>query len=135
MVTADHLWKYITRGAMVLCSNHQPGVDIVIPICHTQQPLSRDSVTAILIQVKNAEKFQLSIDKTLFDAMDPIGLGLFPKDPNTGRLKVVPKPVIRIVFALASSEAGVEFPPDQSANSHYGNMFTCVRRLVCRTGR
>ena len=55
MFSADHLRKYITRGAMMACSNKQPGVDIVIPICHTEQPLSRNSVTAILVQVKNGQ--------------------------------------------------------------------------------
>jgi hypothetical protein len=74
MFSVDHLWKFITRGAMILmCSNNQPGVDIVIPICHTQQPLSRDSVTAILVQVKNADKYQLTIDESLFDAWIRLG--------------------------------------------------------------
>jgi hypothetical protein len=117
MFSADQLWKFITRGAMILCSDNQAGVDIVIPICHTQQPLSRDSVTAILVQVKNAEKFQLKVDNSLFDGMDPIKLGLFP---DTGKLKVVPKPVVRIVFALAALEAGVDFPTAQQ-REHYDN--------------
>jgi len=38
-------------------------------------------VTAILIQVKNAEEFQRSIDKTLrvFDAMNALQVSLFSK--------------------------------------------------------
>ena len=121
MFSADHLWKYITRGAVIMCSNNQKGVDIVIPICHIQQPLSRESVTAILVQVKNADEYQLTIDKTLFDAMNPIVLGLFP---NTNKLKVVPKPVIRIVFALASLEAGVNFPKARQREHHHPDKFT-----------
>ena len=119
MFSVDHLWKFITRGAMILWSDNQLGVDIVIPICHTQQPLSRDSVTAILVQVKNAERYQSRVDKTLFDAMDPIGLGLFPD-----KLKVVPKPVIRVVFALAALEAGVHFPPARQREDHHNDIFT-----------
>ena len=121
MFSADHLWKYITRGAMILCSNNQAGIDIVIPICHTTQALSRDSVTAILVQVKNSEKFQLKINKTLFDAMDPIRLSLFP---DTNKLKVVPKPVIRIVFALAALQAGVNFPEARQREHHHFDKFT-----------
>ena len=78
MFSADHLWKFIMCGAMILCSNNQKGIDVVIPICHTQQPLSRDSVTAILVQVKNTEEYQHEFKKTSFGSIDPIQLGLFP---------------------------------------------------------
>jgi hypothetical protein len=118
MFSVDHLWKFITRGAMILCSNGQAGVDIVIPICHTKQALSRHSVTAILVQVKNAEKHQSEIDKTLFDRMNPIDLGLFPGNPE----KVVPKPVIRIVFSLAADNAGVNYP--KAGQRHHYDKFT-----------
>ena len=117
MYSAEHLWKFITRGAMMLCANNQQGVDIVIPICHTKKALSRNSVTAIFVQVKNAENYQSNIDKTLFDGMDPINLGLFPDN-------VVPKPVIRIVFALAAVEAGVHFPKARKRVHHHHDPFT-----------
>ena len=45
----------------------------------------------------------LKMGKELFDNMDPIKLGLFPPNVN-------PKPVIRIVFVLAFTDAGVNFP-------------------------
>jgi hypothetical protein len=122
MFSADHLWKFITRGAMIMCSDNQAGVDIVIPICLTQVPLSRDSVTAILVQVKNAENFQLTVDNSLFDRMDPIKLGLFHK-PNQME-EVDPKPVIRIVFALAAVQAGVDFPNTRQREHHYPDKFT-----------
>jgi hypothetical protein len=117
MFSADHLWKFITRGAMILCSNNQEGVDIVIPICHAKEALSRHSVTAILVQVKNSETYQSNIDKTLFDNLNPIKLGLFPD-------KVDPKPVIRIVFALAAVDAGVDFPEARQRDHHHDDSFT-----------
>jgi len=117
MYSADHLWKFITRGAMIMCSDNQEGIDIVIPICHTRKALSRHSVTAILVQVKNSERYQLKINKSLFDGMDPISLGLFPDKVDT-------KPVIRIVFALAALDAGVDFPIERKRKSHHDNMFT-----------
>jgi hypothetical protein len=117
MFSAQHLWKFITRGAMIMCSDNQDGVDIVIPICHTQEALSRHKVTAILVQVKNAEKYQLEIKNELFVKMNPIELGLFP-------LGVDPKPVIRIVLALASTEAGVNFPEQRVREHDHDDPFT-----------
>ncbi len=117
MISADHLWKFIMRGAMILCTDTQKAIDIIIPICHTQQPLSRDSVTAILVQVKNAEEYQQDFKKTLFDPIDPIKLGLFPS-------KVDPKPVIRMVLALASRVDGVAFPDARQREHDYGDSFT-----------
>jgi hypothetical protein len=121
MFSAEHLWKFITRGAMIMSSDNQAGVDIVIPICQTQRPLSRKTVTAILVQVKNAEEFQLAVDNSLFDRMDPTKLGLFHK-PN--QFEVDPKPVIRIVFALAAVQAGVNFPNTRQREHHHPDKFT-----------
>jgi hypothetical protein len=118
MFSTKHLWKYITRGAMIMCSNNQEGVDIVIPICHTEMALSRKSVTAILVQVKNAEQYQfLQSGKTLFDGMHPINLGLFPK-------KGYSKPVIRMVFALAATHASVDFPEARERKHHHPDEYT-----------
>ncbi len=117
MFSADHLWKFITRGAMIMCSDNQDGIDIVIPICHTQQALSRQTVTAILVQVKNAQKYKLKIDNELFVKMNPIELGLFPSGVDA-------KPVIRIVLALASTKAGVNFPEQRGREHHYDDPFT-----------
>ena len=44
--------------------------------------------------MKNAEEYKFDIDKTLFDGMDPIKLGLFP----------------------ASSEPGMSFPKSVGAS-------------------
>ena len=55
MISVDHLWKFVLRGAMVLCTTNQQGIDIVLPVCHMTQGLGPDTVTAIVIQVKNNE--------------------------------------------------------------------------------
>ena len=100
-----------------MCSDNQEGLDILIPICHTDQALSRHTVTAILVQLKNDEKYMLKIDKELFDNMDPIKLGLFPPNVN-------PKPVIQIVFALASTDVGIKFPKERGCERHHEDGFT-----------
>jgi hypothetical protein len=113
MINTKLLWTFITRGAMIMCSDNQAGVDIVLPVCSTKGNLSRDSVTAILIQVKNAEQFGCSIDKTIFDRMDPLKVGLFDEGSQ--------KPVIRMVFALAARTSDIVFPdPREYTNTRSG---------------
>ena len=104
MINADYLWAFITRGAMVLCTQNQYGVDIVLPLCLKQGNLSRHTVSAILIQVKNDDSYGCSIDKTLFDGLNPTRVGLFEEGSPQ-------RPVIRMVFALASEKHDVVFPP------------------------
>jgi hypothetical protein len=103
MINADYLWAFITRGAMVLCTHNQYGVDIVLPLCLNQGNLSRDTVSAILIQVKNDDRYGRRIDKTLFDGLNPTRVGLFKKGSPQ-------RPVIRMVFALASEKHSVRIP-------------------------
>ena len=115
LINSKFLWTFITRGAMLSCPHNQEGVDIVLHICLKNETLSRDNVSAILIQVKNAQRFKCNIDKELFDRMDPFWVGLF----NNGSSA---RPVIRMVFALASDEAGVLFPTQPIRGSaHVGN--------------
>jgi hypothetical protein len=113
LINIKSLWKFITRGAMVMCADNQRGVDIILPICDPDRNLSRDNVTAILIQVKDDKFFQHRIDKTLFDAMDPYRVGLFNGEDS-------PLPVVRMVLALASDQAGVFFPPVVEDVHHCG---------------
>jgi hypothetical protein len=104
MINIESLWKFITRGAMVVvCAGKQRGVDIVLPICDPNRTLSRHNVTAILIQVKTDKSFQHDIRQNLFDAMDPFLLGLFSDGDS-------PLPIIRMVFALGSDQPGIFFP-------------------------
>jgi hypothetical protein len=115
MINIRHLWKFITRGAMVMCANNQRGVDIVLPICDPSRKLSRHNVTAILVQVKNDKNFT-GYNRTLFDGLDPFDVNLFSNgDP--------PLPVIRMVFALASVQTGVSYSTAPERR-HHGGRFT-----------
>ena len=102
LINVRYLWRFISRGAMILCANNQRGVDIVLPVCYSGNVLSRTNVTAILIQVKNDTKFGERIHGKLFDAMDPFTVGLFD-DENQ------PCPIIRMVFALASQKSVAKY--------------------------
>jgi hypothetical protein len=114
MMKAEHLWKFITRGAMIVCPAKYGGVDIVLPVCVAKGNLSRDTVTAILIQVKTSNCFQCSINNFCFDEMDP-SLLVFSEGQS-------PRPIIRVVFALGSHEAGILIRgPRDSESGHDGS--------------
>jgi len=118
MISADSLWKFIMRGAMVVCKHNQFGVDIVLPACVAQQNLSRDTITAILIQVKNDTTYTNEIKPKLFNAMDPFLVGLFPEGRS-------PRPVIRVVFALASPKSAVVLSNNsRTREPHHPDGFT-----------
>jgi hypothetical protein len=44
LINVRYLWRFITRGAMILCANNQRGVDLVVPICYSGNVLSRPTV-------------------------------------------------------------------------------------------
>ncbi len=133
MISVDHLWKFVTRGGMILCATDQEGIDIILPVCYTTQNSGPDSVTAIIIHVTNAEDSKTGLDDSSYDAMDPaVTSAIFSMLPDSELTtatetlgepkkkkrkatstvtskKVTPKPVIRMVFALASPEPAIVF--------------------------
>jgi hypothetical protein len=159
MISIDHLWKFIMRGAMILCATNQEGIDIILPVCDIKKKLGPDSVTAIIIQVKNAKDYKAALQKELFDAMDSVVKSVIftklpepgvdcdpdsdsdcdpdsdsdqtPAEPKKKKRKVEtpelakakPKAIIRVVFALASSEPAVVFK-DRPMKRHNFDGFT-----------
>ena len=143
MISIDHLWKFVTRGAMILCATNQEleGIDIILPVCYTTQNLGPDSVTAIIIHVTNGKDFNTELNESLYYAMDPAVtstiFSMLPDsdlttenasalvEPKKKKRKtspisnnVTPKPVIRMVFALASPEPAIVFRGRASAEHH-----------------
>jgi hypothetical protein len=140
MISINNLWKFVVRGAMILCVTNQEGIDIVLPICDMTQNLGPDSVTAIFIQVKNAKDYKATLQGNLFDAMDSvIRSALSPKLPEPSKKKrkvnaipkkvtpepvmVEPKAAIRMVLALASPEPAVVIR-DRPEEKHHFDGFT-----------
>ena len=138
MISIAHLWKFIVRGAMVLCATNQEGIDIVLPVCHVEQNLGPDSVTTIIIQVKNAKNYTGTLQGRLFNQMDPVVKSVIFSEPRvdsdsdsdpdsnpttTEPMKKTRKPVIRMVFALASPEPAAVFR-DQPKKRHHIDGFT-----------
>jgi len=106
-IHVSHLWEFVSRGAMIIrpLSPGCHGVDIVLPVCFKGNVLTRDNMTAILIQVK----IKKDVPGNLFDSMDPFDVGLFSDGDE-------PLPVIRMVFALGSDECGIKFPPQDKSD-------------------
>ena len=142
VISIDHLWKFVVRGAMILCATNQEGIDIVLPVCRVTQNLAPDSVTAIIIQVKNTKDYKATLQGDLFDRMDPVVKSAIfseprvdpdsdsdsestPVQPKKKKRKVTvnPTPVIRMVFALASPEPAVVFR-NRPTKRHYFDGFT-----------
>jgi hypothetical protein len=108
VINRAFLWLLIARGAAVLCADNQGGIDVLLPFLYLDNKLGRDNVSGIFIQVKNYKNFSSTPNLFLFDAMNPYFLGFFDMDEQK------PVPIIRMVFALAASEAcvkAVEYAP------------------------
>jgi hypothetical protein len=138
MISIDHLWKFVVRGAMILSATNQEGIHIILPVFHVKQNLGPDSVTAIIVQVKNAKDYTATLQGKLFSRMGPVVKSvIFSEpgvDPNSESTQTEPmekkrkvavnlKPVIRMVFALASPEPAVVFR-DRPEKRHHFDGFT-----------
>lgn len=109
VVGEEFLWHYIVRGAAIICANNHGGIDILIPILFNNR-LRKENVSAILIQVKNDPHYTSNIDYDILNSMNPFGLaGVFSDKVES------PRPVIRMVFALASPKSAIKFDPAPSA--------------------
>ena len=102
MIQRKYLCALIARGAAMVCAEGQSSVDLVIPIVFNNS-LKPQNVSAILIQVKNNLRYQNPHSShQLFSSLNPFGVKLFTEQED-GDLK----PVIRMVFALASKVPSV----------------------------
>ncbi|KAG6848465.1 hypothetical protein H0H93_016752 [Arthromyces matolae] len=101
-INRHYLWKVATRGAGILCADRQLGIDaILIFILDCKKPLGPDNIGVLLIQDKNDAGFELPYNDYLNDVMNPYDLGIFDNDKDQCYV-----PLIRMVFALASSKSG-----------------------------
>jgi hypothetical protein len=79
-------------------------------------------VSAILIKVKNSSRYGNKINTKLFDNLCPFQVVMFDKGST-------PRPVIRMIFALASKESDVQFPKvDESCDEFTAFDIWCVPR-------
>ncbi|KAI0259430.1 hypothetical protein BC834DRAFT_974310 [Gloeopeniophorella convolvens] len=117
MLSSHELWKFMTRGAVIMCAPNQTAVDIVIPFCFSGDVLSRKTVSAIFIQVKNDKSFGPAANTSLFHAIDPFSIKVYQGDET-------PLPCIRMVFALASKAPAVHISKPSEHDTRHSKRFT-----------
>jgi hypothetical protein len=102
VLSVEFLAKCAARGVGIVCADYQRAVDVVIPIViDKDKPLTKENVTALLLQSKNDVSYSTNVFPSLFHIIDPYALGIFDRSTEN------PPPVIRMVYALASKESGV----------------------------
>ncbi|OCH86958.1 hypothetical protein OBBRIDRAFT_890136 [Obba rivulosa] len=83
------LVRYIVRGAGIICSNKNGGVDIVLPFLYNDSRLMATNVSAVLIRIQDMVPRYRASHLAIFDDMDSYALGMFSEDETL--------PVIRIL--------------------------------------
>ncbi|KAK2463837.1 hypothetical protein APHAL10511_004142 [Amanita phalloides] len=114
MISANHLCEFIKRGAMIMFKDAHYDIDLVLPVCDVNTNISPDTVTAILVKVKNDKNVKDNIQLRMFNAMNPFTVGLFDDER-------LPLPIIQVVFALASPTSAIRIPaplPHGNPNNH-----------------
>ncbi|KAF8523256.1 hypothetical protein BU17DRAFT_85925 [Hysterangium stoloniferum] len=100
VLSIEFLLRLAARGAGVLCADNQFGIDVALPMLYKDPNSGKEFVSVIMKQSKNDFRYSDKPIDFLFDKMSPFDLRIFDKSYN-------PPPVIRMVYALASSKSGV----------------------------
>ncbi|KAI0737728.1 hypothetical protein C8Q80DRAFT_1348147 [Daedaleopsis nitida] len=116
VMNQEFLLRAISRGAAIICANNFGSIDIVIPVLFGTI-LAKEFVSAILVQVKNSGEYSATVRRALFTTINPYACGLFDAKVTN------PRPVLRVVFALASEQSAVATPPSRSPRGT-GDRFT-----------
>jgi hypothetical protein len=106
------LTRLMARGAAVICPNNQEGIDLAIPILLNGTIIEESNTSVILIQVKNNAAIGTRVQRAIFDAMDPIKLGIFESKKEF-------KPTIRMVFAFGRPDS-FSFVPGEPSIAVFG---------------
>lgn len=102
VLTDRYIMALAARGVAILCADNQAGVDMILPMVYEDSVLRRTNITVIMIQSKNNSNFSTTPHRYLFDLMNPFTLGTFNKQDDN------PRPVIRMVYALAARKPIVQ---------------------------
>ncbi|OCH84613.1 hypothetical protein OBBRIDRAFT_891674 [Obba rivulosa] len=115
----DILVRYIVRGAGIICSNKNGGVDIVLPFLYNDSRLMATNVSAVLIRITDIVPHDEASHLALFNDMDPITLCMFPENEAF--------PVIRILVNPSAGD-GLRDPSAPDDKSHYSQVIAPYSR-------
>jgi len=119
-ITAERLLLLSARGAAVLCGHSQEGIDGINPFLCNGTELSRANLGLILWQAKNDQSYTNTVQQKYFNNMDPYYLGILEEGDDA-------VPIIKIIFALASSTPGLHVKR-HAPSADYG---ACVYEIWC----
>ncbi|KAF8271301.1 hypothetical protein EI94DRAFT_1720854 [Lactarius quietus] len=98
-----YLLRIMARGAAALCTNCQPGYDMVYPFLYDTSDLVLKKVGFIMVLVKSYVTYK-EPDPKLFRKMDPVLCGLLKK----ADYRDFTIPIIRIVFTLGGEQSSLK---------------------------
>ncbi|KAF8523327.1 hypothetical protein BU17DRAFT_63897 [Hysterangium stoloniferum] len=101
MLSIEFLLRLAARGAGVLCADNQFGIDVARPMLYKDPESGKEFVSVIMKQSKNDSRYSDNPIHFLFDKMSSFDLHIFDDKSDN------PQPVIRMVYALASSQSKV----------------------------
>ncbi|KZT00605.1 uncharacterized protein LAESUDRAFT_816421 [Laetiporus sulphureus 93-53] len=115
-------WAAIMRGMAMQCSTNQRNIDCIIPIVFDlKKKITPDRMSAILIQVKNKEEFEvLAIDEKKLDGVNDF----FRKDK--GRTLPDNRPYITIAMHLGIQDAAYKTSLPKGKLHELEASFQCV---------
>ncbi|KAL0945534.1 hypothetical protein HGRIS_014895 [Hohenbuehelia grisea] len=100
IIHRDLLLLLMGRGAGVLCAPNTRSIDFALPFLVHDDSIKPSNFGAILVQVKNDQKYTAKAQPPLFQEIDPYKIGVL----NQGDAAV---PLIKIFMTLSSVEAGI----------------------------
>ncbi|KAG6856553.1 hypothetical protein H0H87_003235 [Tephrocybe sp. NHM501043] len=103
----------LARGAGLMCTNTQSGVDAVVYYTYGDGYLQENNIGAILMQFKDDPSITVTDMDDFFDLMDPIRLGILSDETSN------PIPIVRIVFSLASAKSSILLRENDHSESKF----------------
>ncbi|KAL0948165.1 hypothetical protein HGRIS_014960 [Hohenbuehelia grisea] len=100
IIHRDSLLLLMGRGAGVLCAPNTRSIDIAIPFLLQDDRIQSSNFGAILVQVKNDQKYTVKPQPALFQDIDPYKIGVLREGDSA-------VPLVKIFMTLSSIEAGV----------------------------
>ena len=92
---ASRLWAIVARGGLIALANGHKGADLLMMICMDDK-VNEESVTYMIIQIKRDGTITYNNAPSLFAAMDPDTIGLYPPGHT------LKHPIIRLVMSFRS---------------------------------
>jgi hypothetical protein len=124
VLSVEFLAMCAARGVAIVCADYQRAVDVVIPIViDKDKPLTKENVTALLLQSKNDADYTTNVFPSLFHIMDPYALGIFDRASKKSGVSVVKPPARKVLRRAAKVKAAKEQAAKSKINKYAYSSF------------